>query len=122
MRHEDVQQEIRHTLDGLREAIPNFTYDMRVIAERAAVASDPHAPIVQTVLSILEARGRRETPKATPGFATDASVFQPASGAPFVIFGPGIPQLAHQPNEYVEINTYVTSIDLLCELAVSYLS
>jgi succinyl-diaminopimelate desuccinylase len=122
MRHEDVLQAVRQTLDGLREAMPHFTYGMRVIAERAPVASDPQAPIVETALAILEARGRRETPKATPGFATDASVFQPASGAPFLIFGPGIPQLAHQPNEYVEIDTYVTSIELFCELAVKYLS
>jgi len=122
MRHEDVLQDIRQTLDGLREAIPQFTYELRVIAERAPVASDPQAPIVETALSVLEAHGRRETPKATPGFATDASVFQPASGAPFLIFGPGIPQLAHQPNEYVEIDTYLKSIELFCELAVKYLS
>jgi succinyl-diaminopimelate desuccinylase len=122
MRHEDVLQEIRQTLDGLREAMPQFAYEMRVIAERAAVASDPHAMIVETALAILAAQGRRETPKATPGFATDASVFQPASGAPFLIFGPGIPQLAHQPNEYVEIETYLHSIELFCELAVRYLS
>jgi succinyl-diaminopimelate desuccinylase len=102
--------------------MPQFSYEMRVIAERAAVASDPHAPIVETVLAILAAQGRQETPKATPGFATDASVFQPASGAPFLIFGPGIPQLAHQPNEYVEIDTYLHSIELFCELAVRYLS
>ncbi|MGH8068425.1 MAG: M20 family metallopeptidase [Candidatus Entotheonellia bacterium] len=122
MRHEDVLQDIRQTLDGLREAIPDFAYAIRVMAERAPVASDPHAPIVETALAILEAGGRRETPKATPGFATDASVFQPASGAPFLIFGPGIPQLAHQPNEYVEIDTYLRSIELFCELAVKYLS
>jgi succinyl-diaminopimelate desuccinylase len=122
MRHEDVLQEIRQTLDGLREAIPQFNYEMRVITERAAVASDPHAPIVETALAILEAHGRRETPKATPGFATDASVFQPATGAPFLIFGPGIPELAHQPDEYVELDTYLKSIELFCELAVQYLS
>jgi succinyl-diaminopimelate desuccinylase len=122
MRHDDVMQEIRQTLEGLRQTIPQFTYEMRIIAERAPVASDAQAPIVQMALSILEARGRRETPKATPGFATDASVFQPASGAPFVIFGPGIPQLAHQPNEYVELDTYLKSIELFCELAVKYLT
>jgi succinyl-diaminopimelate desuccinylase len=122
MQHEDVLQEIRQTLDGLCEVVPHFTYKVRVIAERAPVASDPHAPIVETTLSILEARGRRESPKATPGFATDASVFQPASGVPFLIFGPGIPQLAHQPNEYVEVATYLQSIELFCELAVKYLS
>jgi succinyl-diaminopimelate desuccinylase len=122
MRHEDILQDIRRTLDGLREVIPEFTYDLRVIAERAPVASDPQAPIVETALAVLEAHGRRQPPKATPGFATDASVFQPASGAPFMIFGPGIPQLAHQPNEYVEIDTYLESIALFYELAVKYLS
>ena len=122
MQHADVLHAIRQTLDGLRAAIPQFTYEMRVIAERGPVASDPQAPIVETALAILEAQGRRETPKATPGYATDASVFQPASGAPFLIFGPGIPQLAHQPNEYVEIDTYLRSIELFCELAVKYLS
>jgi succinyl-diaminopimelate desuccinylase len=122
MQHADVLQDIRQTLDGLREVIPQFAYGMRVIAERGPVASDPQAPIVETALSILKAHGRWETPKATPGYATDASVFHPASGAPFLIFGPGIPQLAHQPNEYVEIDTYLKSIELYCELAVMYLS
>jgi succinyl-diaminopimelate desuccinylase len=122
MRHDEVLHEIRQTLDGLCDTVPHFTYELRVIAERAPVASDPRAPIVETALSILDAHGRRETPKATPGFATDASVFQPASGVPFLIFGPGIPQLAHQPNEYVELDTYMRSIALFCELAVQYLS
>jgi succinyl-diaminopimelate desuccinylase len=122
MRHEDILQDVRQRLDGLRQAIPEFTYDLRVIAERAPVASDPQAPIVETALAVLEAHGRQAPPKATPGFATDASVFQPASGAPFMIFGPGIPQLAHQPNEYVEIDTYLESIEVFCELAVKYLS
>jgi succinyl-diaminopimelate desuccinylase len=122
MRHEDVVQEIRQMLDGLREAIPNFKYELRVIADRAPVASDPHAPIVETTLSILEAHGQRAIPQATPGYATDASVFQPASGAPFLIFGPGNPQVIHQPDEYVEVDTYLRSIELYCELAVKYLS
>jgi succinyl-diaminopimelate desuccinylase len=122
MQHHDILQEIRQTLDGLREALPDLRYDVRVIAERAPVASDPQSPIVETALHILAARGRRETPQATPGYATDASVFQPASGAPFLIFGPGIPQLAHQPNEYIEIDTYLESIELYCDLAVQYLS
>jgi succinyl-diaminopimelate desuccinylase len=121
MRHDDVVREIRQTLDGLREAIPDFQYELRVVADRAPVASDAGSPIVASVLSILEARGQPQTPKATPGFATDASVFQPASGAPFVIFGPGNPHVIHQPDEYVEIDNYLQSIGLYYELAASYL-
>jgi succinyl-diaminopimelate desuccinylase len=122
MRHDDVVQMVRQTLDGLREVIPAFRYELRVIADRAPVASDAHAPIVKTALSILEAHGQHVTPKATPGYATDASVFQPASGAPFLIFGPGNPRVIHQPDEYVDIESYVKSIGLYCELAVKYLS
>jgi len=122
MRHEDLLQELRRTLDGLHQALPQLRYDVRVMAERAPVASDPHAAIVEAALGILAARGRQETPKATPGYATDASVFQPASGVPFLIFGPGIPELAHQPDEYIDLDTYLQSIELYCDLAVRYLS
>jgi succinyl-diaminopimelate desuccinylase len=38
-----------------------------------------------------------------------------------LIFGPGIPQLAHQPDEYIEIETYLEAIELYCDLAVHYL-
>src|SRR5919106_2086095 len=55
MRHEDLLREIRQTLDGLRQGLPHFTYEMLVIAERAPVASDPQASIVETALAILEA-------------------------------------------------------------------
>lgn len=122
MRHDDVVQEIRQTMEGLREAIPNLRYELRVIADRAPVSSEAQAPIVETALAILQAHGRAAIPKATPGFATDASVFQPATGAPFLIFGPGNPHVIHQPNEYVEIEAYLQAIGLYCELAESYLS
>jgi succinyl-diaminopimelate desuccinylase len=121
MRHDDVLHQIRQTLDSLCQALADFHYEVRMLAERGSVASDPHTPIVEMALQILAARGRRAIPKATPGYATDASVFQPASGAPFLIFGPGIPQLAHQPDEYIEIETYLEAIELYCDLAVHYL-
>jgi succinyl-diaminopimelate desuccinylase len=121
MRHDDVVQEMQRTLEGLREAVPDLRYELRVIADRAPVASDAQAPIVQAALSVLRAHGRAVTPQATPGFATDASVFQPATGAPFLIFGPGNPHVIHQPDEYVEIDTYLQAIELYCELAEHYL-
>jgi succinyl-diaminopimelate desuccinylase len=121
MRHDDVLHQIRQTLDSLCQALADFHYEVRMLAERGSVASNPHTPIVEMALQILAARGRRAIPKATPGYATDASVFQPASGAPFLIFGPGIPQLAHQPDEYIEIETYLEAIELYCDLAVHYL-
>jgi acetylornithine deacetylase/succinyl-diaminopimelate desuccinylase-like protein len=36
-------------------------------------------------------------------------VFVPAYQAPMVICGPGLPEKAHQPNEYVEIDKLVAA-------------
>ena len=34
-----------------------------------------------------------------------------------LLFGPGKPNLAHQPNEYVETEAYLTAIEALMEMA-----
>ena len=42
-------------------------------------------------------------PRAPMPFFTDASVMQPATGAPVVILGPGEPDMAHQTDEYCNV-------------------
>ena len=62
------------------------------------------------------AHGRRHrsgdrTPARAPGvrYYSDAVAYVPAFGAPMLICGPGQMGLAHQPNEYVEIDKLVES-------------
>jgi succinyl-diaminopimelate desuccinylase len=54
-------------------------------------------------------------------YYTDASVYWPHLHVPTIIIGPGSPQLAHQPNEYVEIDRFIESIRYYIALAVDYL-
>lgn len=42
-------------------------------------------------------------PRVPMPFFTDASVMQPATGAPVVILGPGEPDMAHQTDEYCNV-------------------
>jgi succinyl-diaminopimelate desuccinylase len=43
-------------------------------------------------------------------YYTDASVLQPATKVPTVIFGPGDERLAHQPDEQVEVGQVVQAV------------
>lgn len=47
-------------------------------------------------------------------YFTDASVFAKENkDIPVLLFGPGNPQMAHQPNEYVEMSRYEEAIEVL---------
>jgi acetylornithine deacetylase/succinyl-diaminopimelate desuccinylase-like protein len=57
-----------------------------------------------------------EITKTKPGIATyctDLATILNYKYIPFAIFGPGKIELAHQPNEYVELIDYYKSIELL---------
>ena len=52
-------------------------------------------------------------------FFTDASILTADSPEQAVLlFGPGEPEMAHQPNEYVEVQKYADAIELLQRFAV----
>lgn len=46
-------------------------------------------------------------------FFTDASIFTESFNIPTILFGPGCPDMAHKPNESVNINKFYDSIDIL---------
>lgn len=52
-------------------------------------------------------------------FFTDASVMAEKDlEKKILLFGPGKPELAHQPNEYVELEAYFQAVEILMEMAV----
>jgi len=71
------------------------------------IKTDQSNPYVKKLLEIT---------KTKPGIATyctDLATILNYKYIPFAIFGPGKIELAHQPNEYVELIDYYKSIELL---------
>lgn len=102
--HQEILDTVRQLIDRLCAEDPTFHAEVRTITERAPLDIPFDHPQVQTFVRARDrVTGQTSTPIAAT-YATDGSVFVPAYEAPMVICGPGLPEKAHQPNEYVDIS------------------
>lgn len=101
--HQHILDTVRQLVDHLCAEDPTFHAEVRTITERVPLDIPFDHPAVQSFVRVRDqVTGQTSTPTAAT-YATDGSVFVPAFNAPMVICGPGLPEKAHQPNEYVEI-------------------
>ncbi|MGE5483529.1 MAG: M20 family metallopeptidase [Ignavibacteriales bacterium] len=120
--HTALRGLVEDLIAHLERDLPSFKASVRVNSDLSAVETDPSSEVVQRFAGIVAGvTGRRPVLGAVP-FATEAAVFVPALGTPTVVFGPGEPALAHQPDEYVDIAKMVDAARVLTLAAASLLS
>jgi acetylornithine deacetylase/succinyl-diaminopimelate desuccinylase family protein len=84
---------------------------------KSAVVTPYESEIVSVSIdAVTRITGKRPTPSAAT-YGTDCSVLQPKIGILNVICGPGSIEQAHQPNEFIEIDQLVQSVDVYLEIA-----
>ena len=119
---DQVIQEFREAARKAEAAAPGMKTRVTQKAARVPVATAESEKIVRVVLELCEdLLGMRQEAGPTPGYATDASVLCRSGDLPFVIVGPGLEEMAHQPDEYVILEDYLRGIDFYCALAERYL-
>lgn len=120
--HEEMTENVREAVRRAEERAPGMRVRIRTTSTRPAVATSTGDPLVRLVLEVCrEKLGRRQEALPTPGFATDASALCSDPPIPFVIIGPGREELAHKPDEYIEIDDYLKAIDLYAVIAERFL-
>jgi succinyl-diaminopimelate desuccinylase len=120
--HQEIVDTVRQLIDRLCAEDPTFHAEVHTITERVPIAIPFADPQVQRFVQVRdEITGQRSQPGAAT-FATDGSVFVPAYQAPMVICGPGLPEKAHQPNEYVEIDKLVEAARIYTMAALAMLT
>jgi succinyl-diaminopimelate desuccinylase len=116
---EEIDSLLRAAMERTQDDRPGMTGRVLLTGRRHAVATSAEDPFVRLAVECCgQILGRRVTPKPTPGYATDASILCHEPAVPFVIVGPGREELAHQPEEHVEIEDYLAAIRLYRHLAV----
>ncbi|MNI51118.1 putative succinyl-diaminopimelate desuccinylase [compost metagenome] len=110
-------QKIEYELEALRERISNLNYTVTLIQDRQAIRTDDSHDLITAALDLvdLESRFVHGVP-----YYTDGSVLNKHANLPILIYGPGDPKLAHQPDEWVDIDEYVRSIDFYRDLIIRF--
>jgi succinyl-diaminopimelate desuccinylase len=99
-----ARAEIVELLDGIARDVPDFKYDLRDLLVVHPTRTPDGSPVVAALEHALHrVLGRSGGLVASPG-TYDQKHFAGIAGVPHcVAYGPGILELAHQPDEYCEI-------------------
>jgi succinyl-diaminopimelate desuccinylase len=77
--------------------------------------------VVKFGQAVEKVMGTLPEPRGMYAF-TDGSILAPRLNLPLVVCGPGQPNIAHQPDEYVEVSQLVESTKILSQALAELLS
>lgn len=110
----DVEGEIRDLLENLRKTRPNFRYDLREMHHVLPSMTDQNAPVVTSVASAISAvLGRAPDYVVSPGTYDQKHIDRIGRMKNCIAYGPGILDLAHQPDEYVGVDDMIDSAKVM---------
>ena len=111
---EVVKQEIIDMLDELKRTRPGFDFGIRDIMSFVPTATSRDAPVVDaTARAIARVLGREPSYISSPGTYDQKHIVRTGKLKDCIAYGPGILDLAHQPNEYVGIQELVDSAKVM---------
>ena len=120
--HSAVVSQVQTLVNDLSQRVPGFQASVEVISDLPPVATPADDPAVRRFGRVVATvTGERPEPRGVP-YATDAASLAPMLQAPLIICGPGSPDLAHQPNECVEIERLSDATKILTLAAAEFLT
>ncbi|ALJ37929.1 acetylornithine deacetylase/succinyl-diaminopimelate desuccinylase family protein [Azospirillum brasilense] len=119
---EEVRAEIVGILEDLRRERPGFEYELREVLAFLPTLTDADAPVVRAVGAAIETvLGRPAAQVVSPGTYDQKHIARVGHLKDCIAYGPGILDLAHQPDEYVGIDDMVHSAQVMAMAALSLL-
>lgn len=102
-------EDLRQRLDGWRDGA-----ELTFHASDPPIQSEKNTPLVRALLRSIRAGGGNPRFKLKTG-TSDMNVVGPVWGCPIVAYGPGDAALDHTPQEHIEIDEYLRSIEILAQ-------
>ena len=116
--------QVREQISALAAAVTGETgvrFSVETIDDRPPTSISEHHPVVEAVVAAhREVLG--ETPKfgGVPG-TTDGTILWRDAGIPVVVYGPGGKWIAHQADEFVEVEDMTRHADVYVAAALNFL-
>ena len=119
----EVKAEISALMERVRARRPEFEYEIRDLFEVLPSMTDQDAPIVTTVTRAIEqVLGRSPDYVVSPGTYDQKHIDRIGRLKNCIAYGPGVLDLAHQPDEWVGIDDMVQSAQVMALALVDLLS
>ncbi|MEO1274017.1 MAG: acetylornithine deacetylase/succinyl-diaminopimelate desuccinylase family protein [Pseudomonadota bacterium] len=110
----DVKAEFRTLLDRVAASREDFRYTLRDLHEVIPTMTARDAPVVQTVsAAVEEVLGHAPDYVVSPGTYDQKHIDRIGRLKNCIAYGPGILDLAHQPDEWIGIDDMVTSAEVM---------
>ena len=110
----EVKAEMEALLDKVAAERPEFSYEIRDLFEVRPVMADRDAPVVTTVGdSIREVMGIDPDFVVSPGTYDQKHIDRIGRLRNCIAYGPGILELAHQPDEWISITDMTESATVM---------
>lgn len=106
----ETKQEFRDAIERVKARRDGFDYELREMFEVAPSMTDKDAPVVQTVSqAIQDTLGVTPEYVVSPGTYDQKHIDRIGHLKNCIAYGPGILDLAHQPDEYIDVEDMVAS-------------
>jgi len=117
-----VRQEIVEILERLRRSDAEFSYQLTDLLTVEPVLTDARSPLVTTLSACIRDVRQIEPPLiASPGTYDQKHVMRLGHVEQCVAYGPGLLTMAHQPDEYCEIEHLIDATKTMALVAMRLL-
>ncbi len=120
---EDVRSELHDVLESVGESRDNFRYETRELFSVLPTMTEKNAPVVQAVSAAIKSEmGCEPDYVVSPGTYDQKHIDRIGRLKNCIAYGPGILDLAHQPDEYVGIQDMLDSAKVMAQSLITLLS
>ncbi len=110
----EVKAEITGLLDRVKSNRSDFSYDIKDLFEVQPTMTDKHAPVSAAVTDAIKSvLGKAPEYVVSPGTYDQKHIDRIGRMKNCIAYGPGILDLAHQPDEYVAVDDMVDSAKVM---------
>ena len=110
----EVKREVARLMERVKSTRPEFEYDIRDMFEVRPVMTDRDAPIVRTTAAAIEkVLGQQADYIVSPGTYDQKHIDRIGRLKNCIAYGPGVLDLAHQPDEWIGIQDMIDSAGVM---------
>ncbi|SMH49574.1 acetylornithine deacetylase/succinyl-diaminopimelate desuccinylase family protein [Maritimibacter sp. HL-12] len=110
----EVKDEVRALMERVKAARPGFAYEIRELHEVIPTMTDREAPVVRSTAAAIEkVLGGRPDYVVSPGTYDQKHIDRIGRLHNCIAYGPGVLDLAHQPDEWIGIDDMIDSAGVM---------